>query len=163
MHDVRGMERERDAGGRKMTRRETMTRVRGQVLLLRRLNEQLKELSPDGVRSLRLGGTPGGRGGVPRGLDVQMERREALERMIRRESALLREYEAAARKEMDGMKPGEYAFCLMYYIGAYSIEETSRAIDRSVRQCERYRSAIGGQSRENVGEMSTIDANKCLV
>ena len=61
------------------------------------------------------------------------------------------------------MKPGEYAFCLMYYIGAYSIEETSRAIDRSVRQCERYRSAIGGQGRENVGEMSTIDANKCLV
>ena len=142
MHDVYDVEREMDAGGRGMTRRETMERARAQVLLVRRLNEQMKELSPDGVRSLKLGGAPGGKGGVPRGLDVQMERREALERMIRRETALLREYEAAARREMDGMKPGEYAFCLMYYIGAYSIEETSRAIDRSVRQCERYRSAI---------------------
>jgi len=134
----------RNAGGRTMTRREIMCRVRSQVLLVRRLNEQLKELNLDGVHSLRMGGVPGGKGGTPRGLDVQMERKEALERMIRRESAVLRECEAAARQEMDGMKPGEYAFCLMYYIGAYSIEETSRAIERSVRQCERYRSVIGG-------------------
>ena len=133
---------ERDAGGRKMTKREVMIRVRSQALLVRRLNEQLKELCPDGISSVRMSGMPGGKGGIPRGLDVHMERREALERMIRRETALLREYEAAARREMDGMKPGEYAFCLMYYIGAYSIEETSLAIDRSVRQCERYRSAI---------------------
>ena len=126
-----------------MTRKEIMTRMRAQVLLVRRLNEQLRELSPDGVRSLKMGGAGGGRGGVPRGIDVMMERREALERMIRRESALLIEYEKAARREMDGMKPAEYAFCLMYYIGAYSIEETSCAIERSVRQCERYRSIIG--------------------
>ena len=144
MHDVYGMERETDAGGRGMTRRETMARVRAQALLVRQLNERLKELSPDGVRSLRMSGMPGGRGGAARGLDVHMERREALERMIRRESAVLREYEAAARSEMDSMKPGEYAFCLMYYIGGYSIEETSSAIERSVRQCERYRRAIGG-------------------
>lgn len=137
MYDVRGMEL--GAGGRKMTRREIMMRVRSQVLLVRRLNEQLRELSPDGVRSLRMGGISGGRGGIPRGLDVQMERREALERMIKRESEALREYEAAARHEMDSMKPAEYAFCLMYYIGAYSIEETSCAIERSVRQCMRYK------------------------
>jgi len=122
-----------------MTRREIMLRVRSQVLLVRRLNEQLRELSPDGVRSLRIGGAAGVRGGMPSGLDVQMERREALERMIRRESAALREYETAARQEMDGMKPAEYAFCLMYYIGACSIEETSSLIERSIRQCNRYK------------------------
>ena len=133
---------ERDAGGRKMTKREVMIRVRSQALLVRRLNEQLKELSPDGISSVRLSGMPGGKGGIPRGLDVHMERREALERMIRRESAALREYEAAARKEMDGMKPGEYAFCLVYYIGAYSIEETCSAIERSLRQCMRYKKEI---------------------
>ena len=144
MHAVYDMERETDAGGRGMTRKEIMARMRSQVLLVRRLSEQLKEMSPDGMRSLRLCGVPRGKGGVPSGLDVQMERREALERMIHRESALMREYETAARREMDGMKPGEYAFCLMYYIGAYSIEETSAMIDRSLRQCERYRSAIGG-------------------
>ena len=127
-----------------MTRREIMQRVCSQVLLVRRLKEQMKELSQDGLRSLRIGGTQGGKGGTPRGLDMHLERREALERMIRRESDALREYEAAARREMDGMKPGEYAFCLMYYIGGYTIEETSMAIERSVRQCERYRSMIGG-------------------
>ena len=133
---------EKDAGGRSVTKREAMIRVRSQALLVRRLNEQLKELSPDGISSVKLSGMPGGKGGMPRGLDVHMERREALERMIRRESAVLREYEAAARKEMDGMKPGEYAFCLMYYIGAYSIEETCNAIERSLRQCMRYKKEI---------------------
>ena len=133
---------EKDAGGRSVTKREAMIRVRSQALLVRRLNEQLKELSPDGISSVKLSGMPGGKGGMPRGLDVHMERREALERMIRRESAVLREYEAAARKEMDGMKPGEYAFCLMYYIGAYSIEETCSAIERSLRQCMRYKKEI---------------------
>ena len=134
----------RSAGGRTMTRREVMTRVRSQVLLVRRLNEQLRELSPDGVCSLRIGGMPGGKGGVPRGLDVQMERREALERMIRRERAVLMEYETAARREMDGMKPSEYAFCMMYYLDARTIKETSVAIDRSIRQCQRYREMFGG-------------------
>jgi len=142
MYDVHGMEQERDAGGRGMTRRETMARVRAQVLLVRRLGEQMKELSCDGVRSLKLGGAPGGRSGTPRGLDVRLERREAIERMFRRESELLREYEAAARREMDGMKPAEYAFCLMYFIGGYSMEETSALIDRSMRQCMRYKREI---------------------
>ena len=126
-----------------MMRREIMTRMRAQTLLVKRLHEQRRELSCDGVRSLRIGGAPGGGNAAARGLDVQLERREALERMIERESAKLRAYEEEARREMEGMKPGEYAFCLMYYIGGYSMQETSEAIDRSIRQCERYRSAIG--------------------
>ena len=142
MHDVHGMERKADAGGRGMTRGEIMGRVRAQVLLVRRLNEQLREMAPDGVRSVRIGGAPGGKGRTARGLDVMMERREALERMIRRESAVLRECENAARREMDSMKPGEYAFCLMYYIGAYSMEETSCMLERSMRQCLRYKREI---------------------
>jgi len=44
---------------------------------------------------------------------------------------------------MDGMKPTEYAFCLMYYLDGRTLEETSLAISRSIRQCERYRSEIG--------------------
>lgn len=127
-----------------MTRREIMARVRAQAMLVRRLDEQMKELGGDGVRSLRLGGAPGGRGGVPRGLDVRMERKDALERMIARESAKLHEYEEAARREMEGMKPAEYAFCLMYYIEARSLEETSGLIDRSLRQCARYKRGIEG-------------------
>ena len=144
MHELLDGMEDRGTGGRGMTRRETMTRMRAQALLVKRLNEQRRELSQDGVRSLKLGGAPGaGHGGMPRGLDVQMERKEAIERMIERENAKLRAYEEEARREMECMKPGEYAFCLMYYIGGYSMQETSEAIDRSMRQCERYRSAIG--------------------
>ena len=126
-----------------MTRREIMTRVRSQVLLVKRLEEQMKELGIDGVRSMNYGGAGGGGGDArARGLDVRLEKKEALERMIAREKMRLEEYEAAARREMALMKPGEYAFCLMYYIGACTIRETSRLINRSVRQCERYRSII---------------------
>jgi len=116
--------------------------VRAQVLLVRRLNEQLKELSPDGVRSLRLGGAPGGRGGVPGGLDIHMERREAIERMLQRESRLLIEYETEARREMDGMKPEMYAFCAMYYLGGFTVEDVSGMIERSVRRCMQYKKEI---------------------
>ena len=35
-----------------MERREALNRVRRQVMLVRRLTEQMRELSPDGVRSL---------------------------------------------------------------------------------------------------------------
>lgn len=142
MHEVSGIMEERSAGGRAMTRREIMTRMRSQALLVRRLEEQMKELCPDGLRSIRIGGAGGGGHAPARGLDVQIQRKEAVERMLTREKARLAQYEAAARQEMAAMKPGEYAFSLMYYIGGYSLEETSRMIDRSVRQCERYRGAI---------------------
>lgn len=133
---------ERDAGGRAMSKREIFTRVRSQVLLVRRLSEQMREMAPDGLRSLWLDGMPRQAGSAVRGLDVQMEKREAMERMLRRESELLRSYEEAARSAMDGLKPEHYAFCAMYYIGAFSMEETAEAIDRSLRQCTRYKREI---------------------
>ena len=71
-----------------------------------------------------------------------MEKKDAMERMLRRESELLREYECAARREMDGMKPEHYTFCAMYYIGGFTLEETAEAIDRSTRQCARYKREI---------------------
>jgi len=125
--------------GRGMSRKSILERVRTQVLLVRRLNGRMREISPDGVRSLRLDGAPRATGGIYRGLDIRLEKKEALERMIRRESELLRVYESEARREMDGMKPEHYAFCAMYYIGGFSLEETAEAIDRSSRQCARYK------------------------
>jgi len=128
--------------GRGMSRKSILERVRTQVLLVRRLNGRMREISPDGVRSLRLDGAPRATGGIYRGLDIRLEKKEALERMIRRESELLRVYESEARREMDGMKPEHYAFCAMYYIGGFSLEETAEAIDRSSRQCARYKREI---------------------
>ena len=121
-----------------MTRREVFLRVRSQVQLVRRLNEQMRELCPDGVRCLRTDTVSRG-GGLARGLEVRLEKQEALERMIKRESQLLSAYEKEAHALMDEMSPGLYAFCAAYYINAMSIEEASEIIGRSGRQCLRYK------------------------
>ena len=123
-----------------MSRRDILCRVRTQVMLVRTLNERMREISTDGLRSLRLDGAP--RGNAYHGLDTKLEKKEAMERMLRRESELLRNYESEARKEMDGMKPEHYTFCAMYYIGGFSMEETAEAMDRSARQCARYKHEI---------------------
>lgn len=130
------------AGGKRMSRQEILGRVRMQVMLVRTLSGQVKELSGDGLRSLRMDGASAGRSGTYRGLEVRMEKKDALERMLRRESELLRTYEAQARAEMDAMKPEHYAFCAMYYIAGFSLEETAQAMDRSARQCARYKREI---------------------
>jgi len=133
---------EKAAGGTCMSRKEIFGRVRRQVLLVRRLNGQVKEFSGDGLRSPRLDGAPRASGYVYRGLDVRLEKKEAMERMLRMESKLLRDYESQARREMETMKPEQYAFCAMYYIGALSLEETAEAMDRSERQCQRYKREV---------------------
>lgn len=125
-----------------MSRKDKLLRVRAQVMLVRRLSGQMKEQATDGIRSLRLEGAPRRTSGVYRGLDVRLEKKEAMERMLRRESEILRSYESEARLEMDGMKPEHYAFCAMYYIGGFTLEETAEAIDRSLRQCARYKREI---------------------
>ena len=123
-----------------MSRKDILCRVRTQVMLVRSLSGRIRELSTDGLRSLRLDGAP--RGSGYRGLDAKIDKKEAIERMLRRESEILREYEKEARREMDGMKPEHYAFSAMYYIGGFSLEETAEAMDRSPRQCARYKREI---------------------
>ena len=60
MYEMHGGMGTQNAGGRGMTRREIMTRMRAQTLLVKRLREQQRELSCDGVRSLRIGGARAG-------------------------------------------------------------------------------------------------------
>lgn len=125
-----------------MERKEALNRVRRQVMLVRRLTEQMRELSPDGVRSLRTEGMPRASGGQARGLEMEMIRREAMERMLKRESEVLRRYEREARETMDGMRPELYSFCVLYYINGFTVEEAAQAMDRCKRQCARYRREI---------------------
>lgn len=125
-----------------MTRGEIMRRVRAQALLLQRLGERMKEYAADGVRSPGMDGMPRGKNHAQGGTMIRYEKREAMREVIGRESARLREYEQAARREMDQMRPELYAFCALYYLAAISLEETAEAIDRCKRQCERYRAEI---------------------
>lgn len=122
--------------------RQALMRVRAQAQLIARLNEQLRRETGDGLCAMRLDGLPRGRGGVPQGLDARIERRDAMRRIAARESALLRRMEKEARRAMDGMRPEMYAFCALYYIGGLSIAQTAEAIDRSERQCVRYKREI---------------------
>jgi len=141
--DVReGREKGWDAGGMKMGRGERMTRVRAQAKLVTRLSGQMREMAADGLKSPRLDGMPRGTGYAPGGLDSRVEKREAMLRLLERESGILREYETAARREMDDMRPELYAFCALYYLAGLSLEETANAIDRSERQCARYKREI---------------------
>lgn len=62
--------------------------------------------------------------------------------MIRRESEVLIACEKEAREAMDGLKPELYAFCVMYYINGFTLDETAQALERCERQCTRYRREI---------------------
>lgn len=139
-----GNDVQRGAGEWAMTAGEKLQRVRKQALLVRRLGEQLRAISQDGVRSPHLTGMPLTHGPVC-GIDVLVERREALERMLREEAARLRAYEKEARAVMDNMRPDHYAFAALYYIGGLSLEETGEALERSERQCRRYKREVEGR------------------
>lgn len=116
--------------------------MRRQVMVVRRLSEQLRHEAPGALPSLRLDGMPRGSGGVPGGLDVRLAKRDAIERLLQHESAELRRMETEARRAMDGMGPELYAFCALYYIAGLSLEDTSEAMDRCLRQCQRYKREI---------------------
>ena len=125
--------------GEKMTR-DTLLEMRSQAIVASRMRERAQEGTSE-LRSLKLDGMPKGPSRTG-GLDARMIRQEETARMLRREEARLRRMEKKARELMARMRPELYAFCAMYYIGGLSLQETAEAIDRSVRQCMRYRKEI---------------------
>lgn len=120
---------------------DALRRVRAQRMLVGRLGEKIRRETGDGVHSPRLDGMPGGRGGAS-GLEARLIRQEALQALAARECELLREYERAARAFMDAMSPEDYAFCALYYLAGLSLSETAEALERSERQCLRYKRRI---------------------
>lgn len=137
---------------------QLLRRVRAQARLVNELGEKLQAMKPGTIRSPKLDGMP--RSGFSGGLDVQMVKWDSLNRIAARETALLRKYEKEARKEMESMKPEWYAFSVLYYIGGLSIEETAEAIDRSSRQCLRYKREI---EAESVGRCQLEKRNRSVI
>lgn len=72
-------------GTAEMSRKETMQRVRRQVLLIRKLSGQMRELSRDGLRSMHMDGMLRASGPAQK-LDAKMLRQKALVGMLQRES-----------------------------------------------------------------------------
>ena len=54
----------------------------------------------------------------------------------------MRRYDDEARKSLDQMRPDLYTFCVLYYLGGLDIDEVAQALERSERQCMRYRKEI---------------------
>ena len=144
---------------------DALRRVRAQRMLVGRLGERIRREAGDGVHSPRMDGSPGGRG-MASGLELRLIRREALEGLAARESALLREYERTARTFMDAMNPEDYAFCALYYLAGLSLTETAEALERSERQCLRYKRRIEEECAGDDGkchEMSACQAKERVV
>lgn len=83
-----------------------------------------------------------------RGLEKQMSKsmtekeKKYFDSKLRIETQNLILVEKKAREYMDNMKPAMYAFCVMYYINALSLDAVAEAIERSTRQCIRYKDRI---------------------
>ena len=125
--------------------RQTLLRVRGQARLVRELNEKLADIRAASIGAVQLDGMPHGKGGLARGLEIRLMMKETLEKSLEREGAALRELEEEAGRAISGMKAGMYSFCMYYYIGGLSLEETIRMTDRSRRQVMRYKREIEGK------------------
>ena len=125
--------------------RETLLRVRGQARLVRELNEKLMDIQAASIGAVQLDGMPRGKGGLARGLEIRLMMKETLERSLEREGAILHELEEEAGKAISGLKAGLYSFCMYYYIGGLSMEDTIRMTDRSRRQVMRYKREIEGK------------------
>lgn len=130
----------------RMGRKEKLLRVRAQAKLVRQLGEKIRDMD-ETVHAVKLTGMPRG-GGLPCGLDVGAAKKDAMERLLKEECARLRRYEREARKEMEGMSPELYAFSAMYYLCALTLEETMAVLERSMRQCLRYKQAVQDEVKE---------------
>lgn len=63
--------------------------------------------------------------------------------LIKRRSEELKACEEMAQPYLDDLTPIEYAFVSAYFFGGLNLEEVSKMIDRSSRQCARLRSKFG--------------------
>lgn len=121
--------------------RELLNQVRAQAILVAKLRERFAQESHSGLRAIRMDGMP--RSGAPAaGLDSALIRREEMARILRMEQAHLSRLERKARPTLAHMKPELYAFCTLYYLRGVSLADTALAIDRSERQCMRYKQDI---------------------
>lgn len=121
--------------------RDLLNQVRAQAILVAKLRERLAQESPTALRSIRMDGMPRS-GAQPSGLDAALIRREEMARILRMEQSRLSYLERKARPALAHMKPELYAFCALYYLRGVSLADTALAIDRSERQCLRYKQDI---------------------
>lgn len=110
-------------------RGRALSRVRRQVLLVRTLKDTLHRAEDSGADTAYIADK------------------------LRKETRLMIGYEQQARAHLDGLTPQLYAFAVMYFIAGESLEKTAEAIDRSARQCGRYKRAL--LREENKGAENT--------
>lgn len=121
--------------------RDLLNQVRAQAILVAKLRERLAEETHTGLRAIHMDGMPRS-GAQAAGLDAALIRQEEMARIVRVEQSHLSRLERKARPVLAHMKPELYAFCSLYYLRGVSLADTAFAIDRSERQCMRYKQDI---------------------
>ena len=125
----------------KKSERELLRLTRTQAQLVSALRARCGEELALGLRAISPD-TAARRGGVPPGLEADVIRREELSRMLAREEAYLCRLEKKARKVIAALPLSMHSFCVLYYIGAASLDQIAVLLDRSARQCLRYKQQI---------------------
>ena len=122
------------------TEKAALQAARNQRFILNRAQEDYDTAvaSCVAVGAQKIDGMPHGNS-VPHGLETGYIAVERQKKTLERETALFEKYERRARAVMTKMEPALYGFCLFFYLQAKSTSETAAAINRSERQCQRYR------------------------
>ena len=122
------------------TEKTALMSIRAQIALVGQLRAQAGDAALTDLRSPSMDMPRSG--GFSGGLERRLIQQEHLQRMLEREEAALRQLEQHVRAAMAKMRPELYAFCTFYYLSGMSLPQTQAVLDRSERQCRRYRQEL---------------------
>ena len=117
----------------------TLEKIREQRLEMDKLNDQLARISV-AYKSQNYDGMPKGCAG-----DAMASRIIAKEFIEHRRDMMVQDLKALeeeARRAIEKLPPNLYAFCVHYFIGACTVHETCRIIDRDETTFYRYKKDV---------------------
>ena len=117
----------------------TMETIREKMLEVEQLNEQIARISVT-YKSQSYDGAPKGGGGD--GMDGRLIAKEFVE--ARRDKLVeeIRKMEEAARKAISKLPVHLYTFCTCYFLGACSVADTCKILDRDETTFYRYKREV---------------------
>lgn len=117
----------------------TLEMIREKMLEAEQLNEQIARISVT-YKSQDYDGMP--KSGSGDGVAGRLIAKEFIEARRDRLKEEIREMEGRARKAMDKLPAHLYAFCTCYFLGAYSVADTCRILDRDETTFYRYKREV---------------------
>lgn len=117
----------------------TLEMIREKMLEAEQLNEQIARISVT-YKSQDYDGMP--KSGSEDGMAGRLIAKEFIEARRDRLKGEIREMEGRARKAMDKLPAHLYAFCTCYFLGACSVDDTCKILDRDETTFYRYKREV---------------------